>query len=280
MDQKNHPLDRLLELEGTRGSAIPYLGYVEVNLQKPGMKGYIPTMTYSEKVPLVVGFKIIDRVMGMITKGELVRVTVTLKQAHFSAVMSRSLQQPFSGTRGNGDGAKGSLPLPPLTLLDLRNSLWRMSRGMSIPHRRLPFLCLGLSIYMEMQMFKGIVHGSMWLLSQHGAPAAHLHGPNHYIWGVTPRLLPSANLFEEPECPPHCDPHQSIGKVGLANQVTPVVIPMEASGESAHGPQKDWIMGEFNLQGLVEWVKEEQDQARKLLVKWEHLFACSNLDLG
>ena len=24
----------------------------------------------------------------------------------------------------------------------------------------------------------------------------------------------------------------------------------------------------------------EQEQARKLLVKWEHLFACSNLDLG
>ena len=24
----------------------------------------------------------------------------------------------------------------------------------------------------------------------------------------------------------------------------------------------------------------EQDQARKLLVKWEHLFACSILDLG
>ena len=30
-----HPLDQLLELEGTGGSAILYLGFVEVNLQIP-----------------------------------------------------------------------------------------------------------------------------------------------------------------------------------------------------------------------------------------------------
>ena len=40
MTLKVHPLDRLLELEGTRGSAIPYLGYAEVSLQIPGIRGY------------------------------------------------------------------------------------------------------------------------------------------------------------------------------------------------------------------------------------------------
>ena len=50
--------------------------------------------------------------------------------------------------------------------------------------------------------------------------------------------------------------------------------------ESTCVPQKGWILEELNLQGLEEWTKEEQDQARKLLVKWEHLFACSDLDLG
>ena len=73
-----HPLGRLLELEGTGGSISPYLGYVEINLQIPGMKSYnedipllvIPTMTYSEKVQVVVGSKIIDQVMGMMTKAD------------------------------------------------------------------------------------------------------------------------------------------------------------------------------------------------------------------
>ena len=77
MALKVHLLDRLLELECTGGSAILSLGCVEVNLQILGIKGYnkdvlllvIPTMTYSENVPAMMRSKIIDRAMGMITKG-------------------------------------------------------------------------------------------------------------------------------------------------------------------------------------------------------------------
>ena len=72
-----------------------------------------------------------------------------------------------------------------------------------------------------------------------------------------------------------------IGKVTLANQVPLVVLLMWTSGESTHGPQKDLILGKLNLlQGLQEWPQEEQEQARKLLIRWEHLFVSSDLDLG
>ena len=102
------PLGRLLELEGTGGSAIPYLGYVEVNLQILGIKNYnkdvllliIPTMTYSQKVPVRVGSKIIDGSMGVITKGELTRVTTTWRQTHFGTVMSGFLQLPSTSPNG------------------------------------------------------------------------------------------------------------------------------------------------------------------------------------
>ena len=70
-----------------------------------------------------------------------------------------------------------------------------------------------------------------------------------------------------------------VGKVALVNQVPLVVLPVGILGESTHVPQKDWILEDLNLHGLEEWPKEEQDQARKLLVKWEHLFACSDLNL-
>ena len=99
-----HPLHQLLELKGTGGSAIPYLGYVEVNLQIPGIRDVlllvILTMTYSKKVPVMVGSKIIHRAMGMIMKGEQVRANVTWKQAHFGAVMSGLLHLPLKGTKG------------------------------------------------------------------------------------------------------------------------------------------------------------------------------------
>ena len=68
-----HPLGQLLDLEGTGGLAIWYLGYIEIN---PQIQGYnedilllvIPTTTSPEKILVMVGSKIIDWVMGMMTK--------------------------------------------------------------------------------------------------------------------------------------------------------------------------------------------------------------------
>ena len=83
---------------------------MEVNLQIPGIKNYnedvlllvIPTMTYSEVVLVMVGSKIIDRAISIITKGELMIVTTMWKQAHFGAVMSGSLQLPHMGSNETG----------------------------------------------------------------------------------------------------------------------------------------------------------------------------------
>ena len=67
----------------------------------------------------------------------------------------------------------------------------------------------------------------------------------------------------------------AIGKVTPENQV-PLV---EALEETSHTPLKDWILGELNLQSLEEW-PEEQDQARKLLIRCKQLFSHRDLDLG
>ena len=105
---KVHPLDRGLKLEGTSGLANLYLGYVKVNLQIPGNRGYhedglllvILTTTYAKKVPVMVGFKSIDRAMTLITMGELARATATQRQTQFSAVMSQSLLFPCQTCKG------------------------------------------------------------------------------------------------------------------------------------------------------------------------------------
>ena len=135
---------RLLELEGAGSSAILYLGYVEANLQIPGIKGYngdvlllvISTMTYSEKVPVMVGSKIIDRVIRMMTKGEPVRATVTWKQAHFGVVISGLFQLPHTDSKGNGEVGKEAQAL---TLQHPESSAWMMSGDLSIPLGVLPF---------------------------------------------------------------------------------------------------------------------------------------------
>ena len=112
-------------------------------------------------------------------------------------------------------------------------------------------------------------------------PVAHLCDTNYHIWGVTPGVLLSTNLPKEPECPLHRSPHWGNCGQGHSGQ------PGTASGPPDWDlrmvciwPQKGWIQGELNLQGLEEWSEAEQKQARQLLLKWEHLFFHSNLDLG
>ena len=100
------PLGQLLELEGMGGAAIPYLGFVEVNLQILGLKGYskdvlllvIPTTTYSKAVLVVVGTKIINKAPSLMTVGELAKATATWRKANFGAVMLGSLQFSCNGS--------------------------------------------------------------------------------------------------------------------------------------------------------------------------------------
>ena len=73
---------------------------MEVNLQTLGIRNYsedvlllvIPTTTYSRTVLVVVGTKIIDKALSLMTAGELGKATTTWRQAHFGAVMLGSLQ--------------------------------------------------------------------------------------------------------------------------------------------------------------------------------------------
>ena len=118
------PLGQLLELEGTGGAAIPYLRFVEVNLQILGIRNYnedvlllvIPTMAYSETVPVMVGSKIIDKALSLMTTGELAKVTMTWQQAHFGTVMFGLLQLSHSCSHKNSIGGGQSTSLKRVTL--------------------------------------------------------------------------------------------------------------------------------------------------------------------
>ena len=71
-----------------------------------------------------------------------------------------------------------------------------------------------------------------------------------------------------------------VGQVAPASQEPLIVHPTRTSKESNHNSQKGCILEALDLQGLKEWPESEQKQARELLLKWESLFVCSDLDLG
>ena len=89
---------------GDRGAAIPYLRSVEVNLQIPGIRNYnedvlllvIPTTTYSKTVLVMVGTKIIDKALSLMTAGELAKATTTWRQAHLEQSCLGSCNSPVA----------------------------------------------------------------------------------------------------------------------------------------------------------------------------------------
>ena len=71
-----------------------------------------------------------------------------------------------------------------------------------------------------------------------------------------------------------------VGQVALANQVPLVIHPTRTTEETSNKASKAWVLEVLDLQGLAKWPESEQKQARELLLKWEHLFVHSDLDLG
>ena len=267
-----HSLGRLLELEGTGIPVIPFLGYVEVNLQISGVESYkedvlflvIPTMTYSEKVVVVVGSKIIDQTMGMMTKGELVRATATWRQAHFGAVMSGSLQLPYTTSKEDREVGKEFTPSP--------SSDPAASRG----------FCLD-DVQGPVQTTHKITIPPFWTVSIHSHTGVWGHCTQVHMlakpaWGpqYPTSVIPAATYGElHPEssrvliclrnlsaCPIEVPAKAAVGQVTPANQVPLVVLPTEASGGSTHGSKKEWIHGSIESPGPrgVAWGRTSTGQ--------------------
>ena len=280
------PLGWLLELERTGGAAIPYLGFVEVNLQILGIRRYnedvlllaIPTTAYAERVPVMVGSKIIDKALSCMTVGELAKATVTWQQAHFGAVMSRSLQlscssseklamQNLSGEsdpvevwKYQLDGVKGAVcTTQKFTIPQFQTMTVKGNAGVK-GH------CMKVYVLME-PVFGPQLLAAVVPIATYG----ELH-PGSSRVPICLRNM-STHAMEIPA-------KTVVGQVIPANQVPPVVHPTRTTKEATINTPKGWVLEALDLQGLKEWPESEQKQARELLLKWEHLFACNDLDLG
>ena len=71
---KIHQLDRILKFETTGGGDIPYMGYVEINLKLPEIKGFnedvlvIDESAYNQHVPVQLGTLHINKALCLSSK--------------------------------------------------------------------------------------------------------------------------------------------------------------------------------------------------------------------
>ena len=287
---KIQPLGWLLELKGTGGAAIPYLRFVEVNLQILGIRSYhedvlllaIPTTAYAEEVLVMVSSKIIDRALSCMTTGELAHGTATWWQAHFRAVMFGLLQLSCSSSDKPKQGEKlknFSWENDPVEVwksqLDGVKGAVHTTQKVTIP----PFHTIKVGANTSIKGHCMKVHILTEPVLGPQLPAAVVpiatYGELHLGSSRVPVCLHnlSAHAVEIPA-------KTVVGQVIPANQVPPVVHPTRTAKETVTKVPKGWVFEALDLQGLKEWPEPEQKQARELLLKWEQLFAHSDLDLG
>ena len=94
-------------------------------------------------------------------------------------------------------------------------------------------------------------------------------------------FLKGTSLPVQLECLCCGSTHKSCGWTGCSCQPSPISGPPNQDCWRDKQPNiKRMEFGGSRLQSLTAWPESEQKQARKLLLKWEHLFAHSDLDLG
>ena len=235
-------------------------------------------MTYSEMVLVAVGSKIIGRPMSMITKGELAKATMMWRQAHFGAVMSGSLHLPHTSSNATGvekEVIHSSLRGDPMEvrefcLNNIRGSVhttWKVT----IP----PFSTISVHANSSVKGHCMWVHVLMEPMPGPQLPAVVVPMVTYRELHLGSLRVPIC-LHNLDTCSMEIPGKTVVGQVAPANQVPWVVLLMRTSKDSNGRPQKGWVLEILDLQGLKEWPKLEQEQARELLLKWEHLFAHNN----
>ena len=212
------------------------------------------------------------------TMGELARATVTWQQAHFGAVMSGSLQLSHSSleklTVENSSRENNPVEVQKYQLDSIKGAV-HTTQKVTIP----PVHTINIKANAGVKGHCMKVHVLTEPVLGPQLPAAMVPITTYGELCPGSSRVPVC-LHNMSACAIEIPARTVVGQLIPANQVPPVVHPTRTAAETVTKVPKGWVLEALDLQGLEEWPELEQKWARELLLKWEHLFAHSNLDLG
>ena len=138
-DIQINPLDQLVEIEGTGGDNIKYLGYIEATLTLPlGSQTFeieslllvLPSTDYQKRVPVAIGTTITDMVVDFINKTKPDHISKSWK-AVCCATQSKWLVQAQPDNKYLIRTTK-PMTLPPFSTTTVRGNTKLRSHGMRL----------------------------------------------------------------------------------------------------------------------------------------------------
>ena len=278
-----HPLSRLmgpnlkLEIEGSGGCDVPYQGYMEVNLKLPDIQKYnqnvvmliVNDSQFGTKVPIQLGTNIIDEALRVITDKELEKGEQQWRRAKLSSAISKTAEVKtneeavldLKGVNGDVRTTK-KVVIPPLETVQV--------------HGLTKYHCHSKRIHViadqpQNSFANQLVTTSTYTELKPGSSKVTLCVQNLSAREV---VLPAKSV---------------IGTISAANVVPPMLAPLVKESDSAEKKvlkeeerkeRIETLLKKVDLSASANWNMEDQEEAKKLIADFDHLFALSDMELG
>ena len=242
----------MVEIEGTRGDSIKYIGYIEATLTLPlGSQSFevealllvLPSTDYQKRVPIAIGTTITYMVVDFINKTNPDNLSKSWK-AVCCATQSKWLVQAQPENKLLVRTIK-LVTLPPFSTTAIRGSTKIRSHGM------------------RLNLIAEPSDGTQLPASVQCTPTYCILDPGSNRVAVGLKNI-SARAITIPS-------RVVVGRLQQAR-----MIPDDQSSKSKQGLTRgkggSWILDQLNLEGLNSWTEEQQQSARELLVDSTDVF--------
>ena len=267
------PLEHIIPLKGTGGFSIPYLGYAEVGLSIPKIPNYEEQVlmlvikdqsNYSRRVPIQIGTRIIDRVVGQLKSEELEGLAEEWKAAYLSTVVSYAVV----GARDEGDSfsleqVEGPVRLTEDVIVPPNDSVEAWAQHSVVGHSKRIVVCTeSPSLFAEGRVMNA---GAKWEITPGSSKVKVLL---HNLSSREARV-PAKTV---------------VGDLTPCNTVPPIIAPDEGNDQEVMteptDEEKEQLLAQMDLSGLDKWTAEEKEEALALLREYACIFSKNDLDLG
>ena len=255
-----NPLAKLVNIEGTGGDSIEYLGYAETTLYLPmgshtfkieALLLVLPTTDYLRRVPVSIGTTITDMVVDFIKENKPDHVSKSWKVV-CCATQTRKLVQAQPKSKRSIKTTKPVM-LPPSSITAVKGNTKFRSHGM------------------RLNLIAESSNGTQLPSGVQSIPTYCTLEPGSSRVSVGLRNLSSRSITI---------PLQSV--VGQLQQATIQKVQTSANQnkQGLTGKERAWVWDQLNLEGLDNWTEGQQRAAKELLIDSADVLFKDDLDLG
>ena len=271
-------LENLLDIGGSGGVSVPYIGYVEVNLKIPEIKAYdedvlmmvMNDSRYGDIIPFAIGTIHTHAALEVITDEEWKVLSMAWQSAALPAFASKAAKMENFSL----DSVEGDVKLHKATVLPPFSTTFVKGRSKVKGHYK--------RVNVATEHSENITNSNIAAVRSYSFIKP---GSNKVV--VSVKNLTSKEVILKA--------NTVIGKIEAANAVPPMLAPKpeqekkpekEEKGDQPPKKRKltqdevDLLMSKLDLTGIKDWSSEEQKEVKDLIIEYGSLFALKDLDLG